>query len=102
MNNKLNCILIFFILLGCNSKETNKIVTEWKPVKRIQFPVDEKVNPYAIKIEVFTNKAGKVELYFLDGNNQLLVYDINTKNLIKKIVLEKEGNNGVGMANGFK
>ena len=95
-------ILIFFILTGCNSSKTDKDVSMWNPVKRMQFPVDEKVNPYAIQIEVLTNTDGSQQIYLLDGNNQLLVYDADSQDLIKKVILEKEGNNGVGMANGFK
>lgn len=102
MKNQLFFLLILLILLGCNSKENAINVSEWKPLKQIQFPVDENVNPYAIKIEVFINKGGKQQVYFLDGNNQILVYDIDSQSLHKKIILEKEGNNGVGLANGFK
>ncbi len=100
--NKQLFLLIFLTLLGCNSTETAINVSEWKPLKRIQFAVDEKVNPYAIKIEGFTDRDGRQQVYFLDGNNQLLVYDMDSPQLRKKIILEKEGNNGVGIANGFK
>lgn len=100
--NTVPFILIFLILTGCNSSKTDKDVSMWNPVKRMQFPVDEKVNPYAIQIEVLTNTDGSQQIYLLDGNNQLLVYDADSQDLIKKVILDKEGNNGVGMANGFK
>ncbi len=102
MKKTVQFIFIFFILTGCNSSKTDKNVSMWKPVKRKQFPVDEKVNPYAIQIEVLTNTDGSQQIYLLDGNNQLLVYNADTQNLLNKIILEKEGSNGVGMANGFK
>ena len=68
----------------------------------IRFPVDHTINPYAVNIEYFETPDGLCLLYILDGNNNLLVFDYKSRDMIRKITLEKEGNNGVGKANGFK
>lgn len=67
----------------------------------LRFKVDNAINPYAIFIKYYKNAFDKEFLYILCNDNQLLKFDYNTKTQISKLILEKEGPNGVGIANGM-
>lgn len=94
--------LICIVLSSCSQKLRNDSVVTLIKQDSLRLSVDEHINPYAVGIEYIDNGNNEDVLYILDGNNHLLSYDYQKRELIKKIVLAKNGNNGVGIANGFK
>jgi len=99
---KIYIYLICIVLSSCSQKLRNDSVVTLIKQDSLRLPVDEHINPYAVGIEYVDNGNNEDVLYILDGNNHLLSYDYQKRELIKKIVLAKNGNNGVGIANGFK
>mgnify|MGYP001048055994 CR=1 FL=1 len=99
---KIYIYLICIVLSSCSQKLRNDSVVTLIKQDSLRLPVDEHINPYAVGIEYVDNGNIEDVLYILDGNNHLLSYDYQKRELIKKIVLAKNGNNGVGIANGFK
>ena len=101
---KLKYLILFFIAIySCdNHTESTTDIFDLVKKNRIYFPVDESINPYGINIQFVPLKGNDSRLYILCNDNQLLIYNFSNRKLIKKIILEKEGNIGIGNANGFK
>ncbi|MFV0267903.1 MAG: DUF4221 family protein [Draconibacterium sp.] len=101
---KVIIIVIFaaIVLFSCNrKKEINPLTVKLVEVEKVKFQVSDDVIPLAINIEYLKGYI-IYYLYILDGDNHLLVYNLDTRECIKKLDLEVEGNNGVGKATCFK
>lgn len=95
----LTIILTAIFLLSCtSSKENNpQYATSLVESQKIIFPIDE--NTYYLSKSIFQfEEDGKEYLFF--GNfekkqHEILIYDIKTQNLHKRIPLKREGPNGL-------
>lgn len=96
--------LIIFICLGACTFSTNKPKGEQCSLEvtgKLELPASERtiVNTDAMFPFDCNNKAC---LGFLNSNtNEILIYNLDDKRLDKKIKLEVEGDQGVGMIKGF-
>ena len=107
---KIYFILIFLLIFfsGCtiqspSSQSCQSVLSHhFQPTgitKKFDLPSD--VLCYAFNLQVYTDKEGNENLYFLGRENKLLIYNISNEELSNSIVLQERGPNGVGKANGF-
>ena len=93
-------LLILVHLCSCSSSKSGEDIEytmELKESKKITLPCDE--NTYFLSKSIFQFEENDKE-YLLFGNlekrqHELLIYNVKSQNLHKRIPLEKEGPNGV-------
>ena len=101
------CILSIFFLLSCKQKEEKSAVQyikELVEIKKINLPADERT--YYLSKSVFQfEENGKEYLHFGNLEKQqyeILIYDLDSSKLSRRIPLEKKGPNGVPAILGIK
>ena len=100
MRNIFLTISTIVFLLSCTSSKDNNPVQYVKSLvesKKITLPIDE--NTYYLSLSIFQFEEDDKE-YLLFGNfekkqHEILIYDMESQDLHKRIPLEKEGPNGI-------
>ena len=93
-------VLVLIFLCSCSSsKQGNSVEYSMELVesKKITLPIDE--NTYYLSLSIFQFEEDDKE-YLLFGNfekkqHEILIYDMESQDLHKRIPLEKEGPNGI-------
>lgn len=104
MKNIVNIIswIIISILLSCNSNTSKEKVYLEKTDQHLSFPLDSETKSSILALFPYTDKNGREYLTFQnERKNEILVYDINSKELLFKIKPDEEGANGVGRFLGY-
>lgn len=89
-------IVGFFCFLGCNEKESNTYTLE-STGEIISLELDNKTSNVSQGFSTYDDLLFNV----VWETNQIQVYDINSKQLIKKLNFDIEGDQGVGEIFGF-
>lgn len=103
MKNTWNILLVLFLLIetACNSPSQSIKNTDLVAEDSICFPIDEHTY-YASKSIFQFEENGHEYLSFLDAeySQKIKIYDIKNQKLIKTILLQKEGPNGMNVLSG--
>lgn len=90
------------LVLSCHSNTSNDKVYLENTEQHISFPLDSETKTSIWALFPYTDKEGKEYLTFQnERKNEILVYDMDSKNLLYKIKPEEEGANGVGRFFGY-
>ena len=100
-----NWVWIFCIVMlySCSKKDRNYPYTLQAVDSFLSYNLDSDVK-IPLSIRSFMNNEGKEYLYFQNGvSPELLIYDIQNENLVKRTVFEVEGQHAIkgGFLNGF-
>lgn len=104
MKNIVNIIswIIISILLSCNSNTSKEKVYLEKTDQQLSFSLDSETKSSILALFPYNDKNGREYLTFQnERKNEILVYDINSKELLFKIKPDEEGANGVGRFLGY-
>lgn len=94
--------IIISILLSCNSNTSKEKVYLEKTDQHLSFSLDSETKSSILALFPYTDKNGREYLTFQnERKNEILVYDINSKELLFKIKPDEEGANGVGRFLGY-
>lgn len=100
--------LFIFILLNllifssCKEKRENNNTYYLTKTKDLTLNIDNNTEPYIRALFPYTDKKGHKYISFQNGfKNQIIFYNIQTKDLAFKINLDIEGDNGVGFFLGY-
>ena len=103
MKNTWNILFVLFLLFetACNSPSQSIKNTDLVAEDSICFPIDEHTY-YASKSIFQFEENGHEYLSFLDAeySQKINIYDIKNQKLIKTILLQKEGPNGMNVLSG--
>ena len=103
MKNTWNILFVLFLLIetACNSPSQSIKNTDLVAEDSICFPIDEHTY-YASKSIFQFEENGHEYLSFLDAeySQKINIYDIKNQKLIKTILLQKEGPNGMNVLSG--
>ena len=105
----LSLLFVLVTFIACSQKKKqkeNSSDNEYSlvPTKEYaNFEIDADTKLYMKALYLYTDTATNKEYLTFQNvaENEILVYDWETKKNINKIVLEKEGANGVGAVNGY-
>ena len=107
-----NFILIVFCISFLNScQKDNKSSNDSSPKYNseltansevLKLPLDADTPPKSICLKYFSPNENEEYLFFLNKHiNTILIFDLNKRKLIRKIPIQKEGEDGIGRASGF-
>jgi len=104
MKEHIALILLLLTLISCQSNTSNKktsfILKESDKV--VTFKLNNHTKSSINVMSLFTDSAGREYLTFQNpGQNEILFYDIHTRELATVVNPEVEGNNGVGFYTGY-
>jgi hypothetical protein len=95
--NKTNAILFLFLFLFlCSCKQTNNPDKYFlfASDKYLHFQIDQNTKMPQRSVFLFTDQDRNNYLTF-QYNNEILIYDISSTDLVRKVKIESEGENGV-------
>ena len=98
-------ILIFTIFSSCQMSETaDEYIKELMELKKITLPIDD--NSYYLSKSIFQFEEDGQEYLFFGNTNKgkygIIIYNINSQDIFKRIPLSKEGPNGIRSIFGCK
>jgi hypothetical protein len=99
-----NSLLILFILLilalSCKQepRKVNEVVT-LKKYEQYTIPIDSSTLPQTKALFSFVENSKNFIGYL--NKNEILIFNLENRRLTKRILLEKEGVNGLGIVRGF-
>lgn len=96
MRNFIFILILFFIQISCSKKEKSEILVE-STNELISIPLDEKTSNSSLGFST----SGDFLFNIIWGNNSLQIYDINKRSLIKNLIFDFEGDQGIGQIFGF-
>lgn len=90
------------LVLSCHRNTSNDKVYLENTKQHISFPLDSETKSSILALFPYNDKNGREYLTFQnERKNEILVYDINSKELLFKIKPDEEGANGVGRFLGY-
>lgn len=104
MKEHIALILLFLTLISCQSNTSNKKTSFLlkESDKVVTFKLNNHTKSSINVMSLFTDSAGREYLTFQNpGQNEILFYDIHTRELAMVVNPEVEGNNGVGFYTGY-
>lgn len=104
MKEHIALILLFLTLISCQSNISNKKTSFLlkESDKVVTFKLNNHTKSSINVMSLFTDSAGREYLTFQNpGQNEILFYDIHTRELAMVVNPEVEGNNGVGFYTGY-
>ena len=104
MKNSILILCLLLSVLSC-SRKTEINSDAYKLVEtdtHLSFPLDDRTIIYTYSLQAFTDADGKEYLVFQHENyREILFYDMQTQQFIKKISCEREGAEAVRRFSGF-
>lgn len=107
LKNILTNTLLLLSLTSCVSNKENECIykNNYNLIatgETIKLKLPKYKDPRAIKFEIRIDSSNNEELYFLDINNNILIFDLKNNSLIRTINIPTRGPNNWGQVNGFK
>lgn len=97
-----NLICLFFVILFFSCTEKNVYNYELKKShKQLLFELDNNTKNELHNFCIYTEKNRSYFVFQSPESNRILFYDIATSKKVSEMNLQIEGNNGVGLVNGF-
>lgn len=96
------CILLglLVVVVSCGNKKKQDLYSLQPANIYLAFSIDNDTRLPRFCLWTFEEK-GKEYLCFPNGGSEILFYSIDDEKMVKKVVYQTEGDNGVGMIDGF-